>query len=176
MTTRSSVLFNYYLLLHSCCMGGRVHAAAAPQCGSAGSSKLMESRRSVHAHRRTRLRWHQREHCSLWWHHALAPCARLVHLPPVWVTTALARAAPSGGMAPSLPRAIGAGLGCCICLTILPWWLTHQPAPPDQPRVVAGSPGWPGRVTVVGAPSTPMRRQRVPRILHQTWKTSDIPE
>eukprot|EP01043_Picozoa_sp_COSAG02_P020557 COSAG02_NODE_1018_length_15181_cov_18.026389_6_plen_528_part_00 len=83
-------------------------------------------------------------------------------------------------MAPSLLRVIGAGLGCCFCLTLLPWLLSHDnaPAPPDEVREIEGSPGWPGRATVAGtgAAGAPLRRQRVPRILHQTWKTSDIPE
>jgi hypothetical protein len=83
-------------------------------------------------------------------------------------------------MAPSLCRAVAFGLGCCACLTLVPWLLTRgdeqlaAPAPPA--REIEGAPGWPTRARAAGAPSQDgPRRTRVPRVLHQTWKTSEVP-
>lgn len=87
-------------------------------------------------------------------------------------------AAAGARMAPRLPRAVGVALGCCLCLALFPWLLTREAAAPTQERQIEGTPGWPKRVRVAGESqaSAPMRRQRVPRVLHQTWKTNDIPQ
>ena len=83
-----------------------------------------------------------------------------------------------------LLRALTLGLGFCLCLSGVPWLLSHSfgaapaAAPPAARRIIEGTPGWPVR-RAAAAPAddaTPLRRQRVSRVLHQTWKTSEPPE